>query len=80
MSSPWPRDVRAVGEGYEPHIERWSRRVARPFLEWLRVPAGVEAIEVRPIDVAADFRDLDDYWSPFRFGQGPAPGHAVSLR
>lgn len=41
--------------------------------------AGLRGVEVRPIDIAADFRDFDDYWSPFLGGQGPAPGYAMSL-
>ena len=41
--------------------------------------AGLREVEVRPIDIAADFRDFDDYWSPFLGGQGPAPGYAMSL-
>ena len=41
--------------------------------------AGLSEVEVHPIDVATDFRDFDDYWSPFLGGQGPAPGYAMSL-
>jgi hypothetical protein len=41
--------------------------------------AGLHDVEVRSIDVPTDFRDFDDYWSPFLGGQGPAPGYAVSL-
>jgi SAM-dependent methyltransferase len=41
--------------------------------------AGLQAVEVRPIDVSTPFRDFDDYWSPFLGGQGPAPGYAMSL-
>jgi len=41
--------------------------------------AGLSEVEVRAIDVATDFRDFDDYWSPFLGGQGPAPGYAMSL-
>ncbi|MDI5935419.1 class I SAM-dependent methyltransferase [Halomonas kalidii] len=41
--------------------------------------AGLSEVEVCPIDVATDFRDFNDYWSPFLGGQGPAPGYAVSL-
>ncbi len=26
-----------------------------------------------------DFRDFDDFWSPFLSGQAPAPGYAMSL-
>lgn len=48
-------------------------------LSGLFAQAGLSEVEVRPIDVATDFRDFDDYWSPFLGGQGPAPGYAVSL-
>lgn len=41
--------------------------------------AGLAEVELRPIDVATDFRDFDDYWLPFLGGQGPAPGYAMSL-
>lgn len=36
-------------------------------------------VEVRSIDVVTHFRNLDDYWSPFLGGQGPAPGYTMSL-
>jgi len=41
--------------------------------------AGLHGVEVRPIDIPTDFRDFDDYWSPFLGGQAPAPGYAMSL-
>jgi SAM-dependent methyltransferase len=41
--------------------------------------AGLSQVEVRPIDIATDFQDFDDYWSPFLGGQGPAPGYAQTL-
>jgi len=40
---------------------------------------GLSQVEVHPIDVSTDFKDFDDYWSPFLGGQGPAPGYAMSL-
>ncbi len=40
---------------------------------------GFKDVEVRAIDIATDFKDFDDYWSPFLGGQGPAPGYAMSL-
>ena len=36
-------------------------------------------VETRAIEVPTPFRDLDDYWSPFLGGQGPAPAYVVSL-
>jgi SAM-dependent methyltransferase len=41
--------------------------------------AGLTDIETRPIDIATDFKDFDDYWNPFLAGQGPAPGYVTSL-
>lgn len=41
--------------------------------------AELKEVEVRPIDIATDFQDFDDYWVPFLGGQGPAPGYAMSL-
>ena len=39
-SGSQPKDVWASGEAYEPYVGRWSRPVARKFLEWLAIPAG----------------------------------------
>ena len=41
--------------------------------------AGLQHVEVRPIEIPTVFRDFDDYWSPFLGGQGPAPSYAISL-
>ncbi len=41
--------------------------------------AGLQDVEVRPIDTPTHFRDFDDYWSPFLGGQAPAPSYAMSL-
>jgi SAM-dependent methyltransferase len=41
--------------------------------------AGLSRVATLAIDVPTRFRDLDDYWSPFLGGQGPAPAYAMSL-
>jgi SAM-dependent methyltransferase len=41
--------------------------------------AGLSDVAIHPIEIATDFQDFDDYWSPFLGGQGPAPGYARSL-
>jgi ubiquinone/menaquinone biosynthesis C-methylase UbiE len=41
--------------------------------------AGLNGVEVRPIDISTDFKEFDDFWSPFLGGQGPAPTYAMSL-
>jgi SAM-dependent methyltransferase len=48
-------------------------------LEALFEGAGIERVDVRPLEVPTRFRDFDDYWTPFLGGQGPAPGYAVGL-
>lgn len=40
---------------------------------------GLTQVETRAVDVATEFRDFDDYWSPFTGGQGPAPAYAMSI-
>ena len=41
--------------------------------------AGLLQVQVLPIDISTDFKDFDDYWTPFLGGQGPAPGYTMSL-
>ncbi len=41
--------------------------------------AGLNGVEVAPIDIPTPFTDFDDYWQPFLGGQGPAPAYAMSL-
>jgi SAM-dependent methyltransferase len=54
--------------------------VCRPqALEKLFADAGLDGVDVKPIDVPTSFRDFDDYWQPFLGGQGPAPAYAMSL-
>ena len=41
--------------------------------------AGLEGVQVWPIEVATVFADFDDLWTPFLSGIGPAPGYVASL-
>jgi len=41
--------------------------------------AGLEEVEVKPIDIPTQFANFDDYWQPFLGAQGPAPAYAMSL-
>ncbi len=41
--------------------------------------AGLSQVQVRPIDILAEFKDFNDFWDPFLGGQGPAAGYAMSL-
>jgi SAM-dependent methyltransferase len=40
---------------------------------------GLTDVQARPIDIPTDFKDFDDYWTPFLGGQGPAPSYTMSL-
>jgi SAM-dependent methyltransferase len=39
-------DVWAAGEAYEPYVGRWSRLVARDFIDWLSVPANHRWLDI----------------------------------
>ncbi len=41
--------------------------------------ARLSGIETRALDIPTEFAGFDDYWLPFLGGQGPAPGHVMSL-
>jgi SAM-dependent methyltransferase len=40
------KDRWSSGDLYEPYVGRWSRLVAREFLAWLDVPAGLDRLDV----------------------------------
>jgi SAM-dependent methyltransferase len=39
-------DVWAAGEAYEPYVGRWSRLVAREFIDWLALPSDARWLDV----------------------------------
>lgn len=41
--------------------------------------AGLAHVVTTAVDVPTPFNDVEDYWSPFLGGQGPAPAYAMSL-
>ena len=41
--------------------------------------AGLSGAQVQAVDVPTEFRDYDDFWTPFLGGQGPAPGYVAGL-
>ena len=60
--------------------EGWRFSICNPnSLKYLFEHAGLSQIEIRSIDVWAEFKNFDDYWTPFLGGQGPAPGYVMSL-
>jgi len=40
------KDVWAAGEKYEPYVGRWSRLVAKEFVDWLGLPKGLSWLDV----------------------------------
>lgn len=46
MAESERKDVWASGDRYEPYVGRWSRLVAREFLAWLALPAGLRWLDV----------------------------------
>jgi SAM-dependent methyltransferase len=39
-------DAWTAGDLYEPYVGRWSRLVAREFVDWLALPAGIDWLDV----------------------------------
>jgi SAM-dependent methyltransferase len=69
---------------FDPEAAKLDEGVRFPLcrpeaLEKLFSNAGLEEVEVKPIDIPTSFADFDDYWAPFLGGQGPAPAYAMSL-
>ncbi len=54
--------------------------VCRPeALRTLLEEAGLVGVRTRALEVPTVFADLDDLWTPFLGGTGPAPGYVASL-
>ena len=41
--------------------------------------AGLNSVEVQPLEIATVFQDFEDYWIPFTLGNFPAPRYVVAL-
>jgi SAM-dependent methyltransferase len=46
MAAGPQRDVWASGDRYEPYVGRWSRLVARDFVDWIAAPKGLRWLDV----------------------------------
>jgi SAM-dependent methyltransferase len=46
MTAPGSVDPWGSGHGYEAYVGRWSRPIARDFLAWLALPAGLDWLDV----------------------------------
>jgi len=46
MADAAKKDVWASGDAYELYVGRWSRLVARDFLDWIKAPAGKRWLDV----------------------------------
>ncbi len=62
------------------HDERSRYPICDPVqLERLFRSAGMNAVETGSIELEAEYRDFDDYWSPFLAGYGPASRYLLAL-
>lgn len=76
----WETAAALDPEGATPKMESHTMRFSRPDeLAELWRSAGLEDIEVAPIDVDVSYDDFDDLWSPFPTGVGPAGAYTASL-
>lgn len=75
VSDTWER-----GDPYEQYVGRWSRRVARPFLAWLGIPAGRKWLDVG-CGTGALSAAIVDHCSPSSVtGVEPAEGFLKTAR
>ena len=66
--------------GRRGQVDESSCATATPEeLEALWSEAGLEDVDVSPLDVEASYEDFDDLWTPFLAGIGPAGAHYASL-
>jgi SAM-dependent methyltransferase len=45
----------------------------------LATNAGLRSVQCTAIEILTIFDNFEDFWRPFTFGAGPAPGYCVSL-
>ena len=75
-----PREVWDSGAAYESYVGRWSRRVARAFLTWLAIPAGVRWLDVG-CGTGALSQTILDHAEPVSVrGVDPAPNYVAYAR
>ncbi len=79
MRAFWDAAVELNPEAMQ-HDEGHRFPIARPdALRGCFLGAGLQQVELLPMDVEMTFEDFDDYWQPFLGGQAPAPAYAMSL-
>lgn len=76
----WDAAVELDPAGARPLHEGHAMRYSNPDeLGALWSAAGLEGVEVSPVDVEASYDDFDDLWQPLTTGVGPAGSYATSL-
>ena len=68
---PDRRDTWSSGDAYEPYVGRWSRLVARDFLQWLDQPESLRWLDVGCGTGALSETGVGNIWNaPLRPGDG----------
>lgn len=74
----WAAAREVVGGAVPDEAARFPICAPEPLAHAWR-DAGLLDVEVQAIDIETNFRDFDDYWTPFNGGQGPAPSYLAAL-
>jgi len=76
----WDAAVEVDPEGAGPLDEGIRMRYCEPgTLTGLWEGAGLSDVATGELNVAAEYDDFDDYWSPFTLGVGPAGSYCAAL-
>jgi ubiquinone/menaquinone biosynthesis C-methylase UbiE len=68
-------DPAAASIAESARFEAWTPE----YIQGLLVDAGLDRVATDAVVIPTHFADVDDYWTPFLGGQGPAPTYLLSL-
>jgi len=74
----WDEAV-ALDPSIEPRDERHMPLCKSDQLAELWHRAGLQNVEVAPLDIQMEFDSFEDFWKPFQEGQGPAGSYVQTL-
>jgi hypothetical protein len=79
MRAFWTAAIRLDSAAADLREDRRFPFCTEDKLKGLAEEVGLTSVSSRAIEIDTLFADFDDFWRPFTFGAGPAPGYCMSL-